>query len=188
MGPAVAPHEADGDYLGGGLPCRAVGVAAGVDASAGGVELVDGEVVTAAVGVPAARLGQANRDLDGDQVGVEVLGVEPAVGQSVVEQGRGVGVMVRSVHWGASHRLSPGPTRVRTVAPNRRALAEMRHVARALQHVTDRLAWGLLSVRAGDGVTDAAALARELSQVKAGITRAVSAATALATPRATADR
>ena len=81
-----------------------------------------------------------------------------------------------------------GPHRDEDCCPEQCALAEMRRVARALQHVTDRLAWDLLSVRAGDGVTDAAALARELSQVKVGVTRAVSAATALATPSDMAHR
>ena len=108
--PAVAPLEAHGDYLGGGLRCRAVGVAGGVDAGAGGVELVDGEVAAAAVGVQAARLGQANREVDGDQVGVEVLGVEPAVGQSVVEQGRGARGHGALRSLGGLPSAEPGPS------------------------------------------------------------------------------
>jgi hypothetical protein len=81
-----------------------------------------------------------------------------------------------------------GPHLDEVRCPEQLALAEMRRVARAVQHLTDRLAWGLLSAWAGDGVTDSEALVRELRQVKVGITRAVSAAAALAAPSDTADR
>jgi hypothetical protein len=82
----------------------------------------------------------------------------------------------------------PGSHQDEDRCPEQLALGEMRRLARALQHLTDRVGLDLLHVRAGAGVTDPEALARDLRQVNAGITRAVSAAIALATPSDTADR
>ena len=48
----------------------------------------------------------------------------------------------------------PGPHQDEDRCPEQLVLAEMRRGARALQHVTNRLAWGLLSVRTGDGVAE----------------------------------
>ena len=64
----------------------------------------------------------------------------------------------------------------------RRVLEELRAVTRTLQHATDGLAWGLLTIRADAGVTDPETLAAGLRSLPARLSKAVSAVAALARP------
>jgi hypothetical protein len=63
----------------------------------------------------------------------------------------------------------------------RRVLAIARAVAAEHRRVTDRLAWGLLTVRAEAGVTDPRSLAAELRQVGRRLSLTVSSLEAMAT-------
>jgi hypothetical protein len=60
-------------------------------------------------------------------------------------------------------------------------LAIARAVAAEHRRVTDRLAWGLLTVRAEAGVTDPRSLAAELRQVGRRLSLTVSSLEAMAT-------
>ncbi len=70
----------------------------------------------------------------------------------------------------------------------RRVLVEVRSVVHALRQATDGLAWGLLTVRAEAGVTDAETLAAGLRPLQGRLDKAVSAVAALAPPSDGEDR
>ena len=72
-----------------------------------------------------------------------------------------------------------GPHQPAAASPEQRVLTEARSAATALRRLTDRLAWGLLTVRAGAGVADPCALADELRQVGVRLSRTASALEAL---------
>lgn len=104
----------------------------------------------------------------------EIVLTDPDGSTTIVGCGRAVG-----------HRV---PHQDEDLCPDRRILVEVRSVVRALCHATDRLAWGLLTVRAGAGVTDAETLASELRPLPGRLSNAVSALAALATPSDGADQ
>ena len=60
-----------------------------------------------------------------------------------------------------------GPHEPAAASREQRVLAEARSVATVLRRLTDGLAWGLLTIRAGAGVVDPCALAEELRRVGA---------------------
>jgi hypothetical protein len=73
-----------------------------------------------------------------------------------------------------------GPHREEERCPEQHVLAEVRAASRALRLVTDRLAWGLLTLRAEAGVTDAPTLAGDLRQVQRQLGMALSSLEAVA--------
>ena len=72
-----------------------------------------------------------------------------------------------------------GPHQPAATRPEQRILTEARSVATALRRLTDRLAWGLLTVRADAGVADPRALADELRPIGPRLSRTASAIEAL---------
>lgn len=73
-----------------------------------------------------------------------------------------------------------GPHREEERCREQQALAEVRAASRALRLVTDRLAWGLVTLRAEAGVTDVPTLAGDLRQVQRQLGMALSSLEAVA--------
>lgn len=73
----------------------------------------------------------------------------------------------------------PGPHLDDGRCPEQGVLARARAVAGELRRATDRLAWGLLTVRAGADITEPRSLAVELRQIGAELSATASALEAL---------
>jgi hypothetical protein len=73
----------------------------------------------------------------------------------------------------------PGPHLPDGRCPEQEVLARARAVANELGCATDRLAWGLLTVRAGADITNPRSLAVELRQIGAQLSRTATALEAL---------
>jgi hypothetical protein len=93
-----------------------------------------------------------------------------------MREGEGAGGYVADCGRASGHS---GPHREEGHCAEQRVLSEVRAASRALRLATDRLAWGLLTVRAEADVTSAQALAAELRQVQVRLASAVSSLTRL---------
>ena len=82
----------------------------------------------------------------------------------------------------------PGTHREEERCPEHRVLAEVRTVSRSLRRLTDRLAWDLLTLRAGAGLTDPRSLVCELRQIQRQLDTAASSVATVATDAPGGDK